>query len=476
MNDDQSTNDSFVNSSANDEIVNKLIDDKKNDAIVSSDNEVSVKSEKFDVKEEHNEDNSPEPKGVLPPELIDESTVENKCNDEEVIDDDLNSNSAKNEAIIDESHNRFNDSETDESVTHLNETKDEIDVKVEDQSPVKDAFDFDEEEEMVKEEEPLKEQLKKKRKAKDDNRKSKAIDKNDKNKDNIEDNNKEIEKSMSFTRKNSKKLRKSVIEAPEKVTPEVKEVVKEIEELPKVVAIKEEEEKKSKKSLSSTESNQKQETKKRKGRKKKDEESVTPLKKRIKPNKLEIPEEDSNLEVQKLFENSTPTQEDISPVDEIKVLPQFTTDINPSQQESVSSDFLLCEEAVPASPEKETTPEEQHEDLSPIQESPQSFHSSPTQSPEDVTIKDSLLKSSGGSSNSELENEPIVMKDDSMKMETLPSPVHDDDSIISRPDCSKSPISPKKRRRGRIRTTSQSDSSHHPKERIGCKTRGSSGN
>jgi hypothetical protein len=470
MNDDQSTNDSFVNSSANEEIVNKPIDDKKNDAIVSSDNEVSLKSEN-DVKEEHNEDYSPEPKGVPPPELIDESTVENKCVDEEIIDEDLNS-SFKNEPIIDESHNRFNDSETDESVTHLNETKDEIEVKVEDQSPVKDAFDFDEEEEMVKEEEPLKEQLKKKRKAKDDNRKSKAIDKNDKNKDNIEDNNKEIEKSMSFTRKNSKKLRKSVIETPEKITPEVKEVVKEVEEVPKVVAIKEEEEKKSKKSLSlslpSTESNQKQETKKRKGRKKKDEESVSPVKKKIKPNKLEIPEEDSNLEIQKLFENSTPTQDE--------VLPQFTTDINPSQQDSVSSDFLLCEEAVPASPEKETTPEEQHEDSSPIQESPQSFHSSPTQSPEDVTIKDSVLKSSGGSSNSELENEPIVMKDDSMKMETLPSPVHDDDSIISRPDCSKSPISPKKRRRGRMRTTSQSDSSHHPKERIGCKTRGSSGN
>jgi hypothetical protein len=84
--------------------------------MVSSDNEVSVNSEKFDVKEEHNVDYSPEPKGVLPPELTDESTVENKCVDEEVIDDDLNSNSSKNEAIIDESHNRFNDSETDEKL------------------------------------------------------------------------------------------------------------------------------------------------------------------------------------------------------------------------------------------------------------------------------------------------------------------------------------------------------------------------
>ena len=81
----------------------------------------------------------------------------------------------------------------------------------------------------------------------------------------------------------------------------------------------------------------KQETNKRKGRKRKEEESVSPVKKKVKPTKLEIPKEDTNLQIQKLFENSISPQEHISLVEEMKILPQFTTDINPSQQESVSS-------------------------------------------------------------------------------------------------------------------------------------------
>ena len=498
INDDQSTNDSFATSSIADE---SRIDDKKSAANVSSDSEAMDRSDDKDIK---NED-SVEQKSVQPPELHDENTVENRMTEEDSIPIDSSPLSIKVEQTVEQMPTKSVVSASDQSLSQQNDIKQESDNKKESQTtPVKDAFDFDDEE-VLKEEEPLKEQLKKKRKSKDDGKKSKnekSITSNNKtetatkevsNEDNIV---KDIGRSNSFSRKSTKKSRKAVPEVVEK--PVVSEAAAPAAEelpppLPKELPIEAKEEEKAIKTMSSTKAKnlslnvesppllpkQTSETKqKRKGRKRKDDESVSPVKKKTKPSKLDLHEDDSNLEVQKLFESyssSTPPQEsDVSPVEEMKVLPQFTADINPPQQESLSSDFLMCEEAVPASPEKACHPDDCHlDDSMPAQESPHSgYHSSPTQSPKEA---DKDPKGSGGS-NSELENEPIVStKDESnSKMEGFPSPAHDEDSMISRPDCNKSPISPKKRRRGRVRTTSQSDS--YPKERIGCKTRGSSGN
>ena len=507
INDDQSTNDSFATSSIAEESISKPIDEKKLVAYLSSDSELMDKSDEKEQKEEE----SVEPMAVNPPELHDENTLENKITEEESIINVSSPVPIKVELNLEQTPpKKAVISDSDESVSPPVLQRQESEDKKESQTtPVKDAFDFDDEE-VLKEEEPLKEQLKKKRKSKDDGKKSnKSInsssDKNDKtstSKDKVkdvsnEDNSvKDNGRSNSFSRKSTKKSRKTAAEPPVVEKPVVVEVPPPVAEVlpppkeptPKEIPIKVEEEEKPKTttvtkavkslpvSVESAPPKQSEPKHKRKGRKRKDSESVTPVKKKIKPQKLELHEEDSNLEVQKLFESyssSTPPQEsDISPVEEMKVLPQFTTDINPPQMESVSSDFLICEEAVPASPEKAPQHDEHMDDSMPLHESPHSFHSSPTQSPQNMAHKEA--KCSGGS-NSELENEPIVSaKDSSNKMEmSFPSPTHDEDSMISRPDCNKSPVSPKKRRRGRIRTTSQSEG--YPKERIGCKTRGSSG-
>ena len=494
MTDDQSTNDSFATSSVADESISK-VDEKKSNANISSDNEVSDKNDETD----HSEEVVIAKKIVQPPELHDENTVENKMAYEEPINSDVSPVPIKAEPV-EQSVIKSVVSDVVDEASLAQEVKDEADIKEEGKNlPVKDAFDFVDEE-LGKDEEPLKEQLKKKRKSKDEGKKGNNknvnnAEKIEKNKEIINEDDvvRDIKRSNSLSRKSTKKPRKATIEPVDKNDDSSKEMpVLTDETLPLVLQkeapVKPEEVElkmtpfKSKTEAKSPESNAespppKEPKHKRKGRKRKEDETSTPIRKKVKPSKLELHEEDSNLEVQKLFESyssSTPPQEsDVSPMEEMKVLPQFTNDINPSQQESVSSDFLLCEEAVPASPEKAPQADEQMDDSLPLHESPHSYHSSPTQSLEDHSVhKDA--KGSGGS-NSELENEPMVStKDDTNKMETYPSPTHDEDSMISRPECSKSPVSPKKRRRGRMRTTSQSEGSHS-KERIGCKTRGSSG-
>lgn len=488
--DDQSTNDSLATSSLADE---SKIDEKKTTANISSDNEVSDKNDETDMSEEV----VIAKKTVQPPELHDENTVENKLTYEEPVHRAVSPVAIKSEPI-EQAIIKSVVTDVVDGASAVGQTKEQTHVKEETKSvTVQDAFDFVDEE-LPKEEEPLKEQLKKKRKSKDDGKKANKngaqTEKTEKSKEIVNEDNevRDNVRSNSFSRKSAKKPRKASIEPVDKNDDSSKEMpVLTDETLPPVLQkeapVKPEEVEvkatyKSKTEAKSPQSGgesttQKEPKHKRKGRKRKEEEITTPVRKKVKPSKLELHEEDSSLEVQKLFEAyscSTPPQEsDISPVEEMKVLPQFTNDINPSQQESVSSDFLLCEEAVPASPEKAPQPDEQMDDSLPAHESPHSYHSSPTRSPVDHSVhKDG--KGSGGS-NSELENEPMVStKEDNNKMESFPSPTHDEDSMISRLDCNKSPVSPKKRRRGRVRTISQSDG-NHSKERIGCKTRGSSG-
>ncbi|CAG2175522.1 unnamed protein product, partial [Oppiella nova] len=522
VNEEQSTQDSIATSAEESTI--KSSEDKKSTNQLS-DNESNDKSgeEDRDVVKT---------KGVTPPELHDENTVENKMadDDEEVVrGGESGAGDGASVAIKLETHleeclpqmKTTDNSETDESLQHSGDQKDRS-VSDEFSSPVKDAFDFDDEEDVARDEEPLKEQLKKKRKAKDEsittgaNRRS-AL------KTAIEEPEtavRETTRSTSLSaRKSAKKSRKSAVESTtdksstdETTAEEEKPTKMATNIVPEVVDEKRFGAKSVVKSLSSSSdqsvTTKAADNKKRKGRKRKDEESpsppaVAPKKRQTnKPAKLELShEEDSNLEVQKLFEHQSapafgsssspgPQESDVSPVDDVKLLPNFTKDILPASHDTTATDFLLCEEAVPASPEKPMQIDDHMDSMtgtggdssSPLQESsPHSYHSTPTQSPGtgDGGTKDGGKGGSGGS-NSEMENETPMTGakgDESMKEGvgvSFPSPVHDEDSMVSRPECNKSPISPKKRRRGRVRTTSQSDGSHH-KERIGCKTRGSTG-
>ncbi|CAG2106343.1 unnamed protein product, partial [Medioppia subpectinata] len=661
VNEDQSTNDSMATSVSNAEDVAPTVaptvakttgDESKKSAkqqlLATAGGDESNKSEAKAVPEVTAAKST---RGVQPPDLHDDNTVESKLMDETEGTTDESSAADHHRHHQQQQHKRGHP--LDERLGAVIKTEplgdeclpkatpkghavestavrsaETVDTKPEPKSgsgtddfssPVKDAFDFDDdEEELAKEEEPLKEQLKKKRKSKDSGSRSAAKSsshvsersgdrsaKESATGDETTDTGREgsARSGGSLARKSSKKTRKLASEsssstaATDKSSPDesTAEDVKPMKAVaaavivstPELVAtVEDKRAKQSAKSVStpttrpepdvqhSSPVSSKSEPKKRKGRKRKDEEEVSPppsvvatpvsaaavvappLKKRQinKPSKLDLShEEDSNLEVQKLFEqsvpaygsggvgvghhhqhshqpvgqlstsSSTPPQRhesaDVSPIDDMKVLPNFTKDIHPTTATTATAinagviigaataagaqhqppadplaaaatDFLLCEEAVPASPEKCPHPDDHplvmdtDSQSSPAQHS-SPYHSTPTQSPEAVTGKDGSHKLGSGS-NSEMENETPMMggissgKDDDHRHNnskanvSMPSPAHDEDSMVSRPDCNKSPVSPKKRRRGRVRTTSQSESSH-TKERIGCKTRGSTG-
>ncbi|XP_054157355.1 AT-rich interactive domain-containing protein 4B-like isoform X2 [Oppia nitens] len=654
LNDEQSTNDSTTTTTtttgADDVLVGssstKSSDERKGGhhsttetSVVVSDKLASAKVEDVSAASSiSSSSSSSDTKAIHPPEVHDDSTVENKDEDIDVSNTSGGSHDVSGSghqsrltAIKSEAISAGNDSSvrpsktttttaaadkepTSESIAlNANNVKTEVkssDDNLSSSSPVKDAFDFDDDEEqmMVRDEEPLKEKLNKKRKVKETDSSTattttttssgskRSAAKNASNTEKVtvkevvavknEESNSVRESgggrsnSVSSRKSSTKKSRKAqhVVDEDKASTVTVipNEVVVKLEEqqpikaTPTVLAAESTGDKKS--SATTTTSTKtttttaatipknlhqnvgtaivaaavsdqnsvvvKSESKKRKGRKRKDDDigvdisSPTPaappvVKKRAtKPTKLELqPEEDSNLEVQKLFEQQSSTTSaavqdmDFLPINEpsmIKVLPNFTDDINPSMITTRSgagggggggggdeSDFLLCEEAVPASPDKPNAIVDEHiddelslplnDDLSPAH----SYHSTPTRSPDADGVggiggigggvtshsnKDNNAKGSGGS-NSEMENETPLAKDDAHNKRLTeesskfhPSPVHDEDSsLVLRHDHNKSPVSPKKRRRGRVRTISQSDCLPSKERTVGIKTRGSSG-